>query len=558
MLPGKEAIASARITLVEPRAPHYHVFSSVRLPRLGLVTLATELARRGHQARVWCQAFGEVPAFELLRSDLVGLSVTTSTAPEAYRLARLLRHQGVTVVLGGPHVTFLPEEGLEVADYVLRGEAEATLSALVDCLTRGEDWRWVPGLSYREGGSCVHNPLPPPVEPDALARPDLGVLQNAGRLSLHPMLTSRGCPHECTFCGVTAMFGRRYRFRAAEAVVAELAACRGRRVFFYDDNFTASPSRAREILRLALERRAVPRAWMAQVRVEAARDAELLRLMARTNCRMVHVGLESVNPGTLRSFRKGQGVEDVRHCIRAFHRHGIAVHGMFVLGGDEDTVETVEETVAFARAERLDTAQFMVLTPLPGTTLFADLERQGRLLTRDWSRYDGHHVVHLPARMTPQELQAATVRAFARFYGLGNAFLDFLTGRPGAAGYKLMGRYILGRWLAHHPDLEAAVGPAPRRRFRLEGLLDAETLARLTAELRTALRAGQRQLEIQLADLELPSEQTFGRLIRFLDGLAARPGVSVRLLGLGARLENMVMAMLARLPRFDCVRPDEA
>ncbi|MDQ7793709.1 MAG: radical SAM protein [bacterium] len=547
-----------KITLVEPRAPDYHVFSMVRLPRLGLVGLATVLRSQGYDCRVWCQSIQEVPAFELLSSDLVGISVTTSTAPEAYRLGRLLRHRGVSVVLGGPHVTFLPEEGLAAADFVLRGEADDTFPALVRCLAEGADFRETPGLSYHWNGGMVHNPLPPPVDLERLPRPDLGVLANSGRLKLHPVMTSRGCPHACTFCAVTALFGRRCRFRSVTQVVEEVEVFRGRRVFFYDDNFTASPARTKEILRLMIARRAVPRAWMAQIRVEATRDKELLQLMSRTNCRMAQVGFESVNPRTLQEFQKGQGVADIRACIKALHRHGIGVHGMFVLGSDEDTEQTAGETVAFAREEGIDTAQFLVLTPIPGTQLFADLERQGRLLTRDWSLYDGHHVVYQPARMTPEALQNGVMRAFSQFYGLGPILQDLVTLRVATAGYKLVGRHILGRWLAHHPDLAQAIGSRKSRRFHLEGFLDRSTFRQLVHDLKASLARGQHRLDIHLANLQLPSERTFRRLVRFLDRVAARPGISIRLIGVSSRLEAMIAAGLSNLPRFDCVWPDEA
>ena len=547
-----------KITLVEPKAPDFHVFSSVRLPRLGLVGLATILRQAGYECRVWCQAFGEVPAFELLSSDLVGISVTTSTAPEAYRLARQLRHRGVTVVLGGPHVTFLPEEGLNAADFVLRGEADETFLELVRRLESDRDCRDVPGLSYREGGHAIHNPLPSRPDLDHLPMPDLTVLANAGQLNLHPMITSRGCPHHCTFCAVTPLFGREYRHAATPRVMEALEALRGKRIFFYDDNFTASIGRTKDLLRQMLSTRVLPRAWMAQIRVDAARDPELLQLMARTNCRMAHVGFESINPKTLREFRKGQGVEDIRQCIQSLHRHGIAVHGMFVLGGDEDTLSVVEDTVDFAREERIDTAQFLVLTPIPGTALFADLERAGRLLTRDWSRYDGHHVVYQPAKMSPEDLQAAVVRAFTRFYGLGNVFRDVFGGRLSSASYKLMGHHILKRWLDHHPDLGDTVGSPSRGRFRVEGRLDSLTLRKLSGDLRAALRRGQARLDIHLADVQLPSEDTLRRLLRLLDRLAARPGVSVRLFGVTGRLETIIANLLHNLPRFDCVRPGEA
>ena len=137
-----------KVILIEPAPPRRHVFSAARLPRLGMVSMATTLVRQGYEAGVWCQQWAMPSLFELLTADLVGIGMTTSTAPEGYRLARLLRRHGVPVVLGGPHVTFLPEEGLQHADYVVRGEADRTFPALVGALLRNEgDPRAVPGTS---------------------------------------------------------------------------------------------------------------------------------------------------------------------------------------------------------------------------------------------------------------------------------------------------------------------------------------------------------------------------------------------------------------------------
>ena len=169
--------------------------------------------------------------------------------------------------------------------------------------------------------------------------------------------------------------------------------------------------------------------WGAQVRVEASRDPEMLELMRRSGGDMVYVGLESINPDTLAAFNKQQSVEDVGECVRRFHEYGIRVHGMFVFGGEGDTVQTIRDTVDFALDSRIDSVQFLTLTPLPGTPLFQQLEAEGRLLTRQWDLYDGHHAVFQPAQMSPDQLQSETITAFKRFYAFRNIFKNvFVTG----------------------------------------------------------------------------------------------------------------------------------
>jgi hypothetical protein len=186
-------------------------------------------------------------------------------------------------------------------------------------------------------------------------------------------------------------------------------------IFFCDDNFTAKPERTKELLR-RMKKENFYINWSAQVRVEAARDEELLRLMAKTKCFSVYVGLESVNPKTLELYNKHQTVNDVRECVKSFQRHGIHVHGMFVLGSDADEVKTIKETEQFAKQTRIDSVQFLVLTPIPGTRLYDQLESEGRIFNKDWSYYDGANVVYEPKRMTAYELQYEAFQAMGRFY----------------------------------------------------------------------------------------------------------------------------------------------
>jgi len=170
-------------------------------------------------------------------------------------------------------------------------------------------------------------------------------------------------------------------------------------------------------LRLMITRDlAVP--WQAQVRADATRDDELLDLMRRSGCRRVALGLESIDQATLDGFDKSQTVEDVVHAVGRLHQHGIACHGMFVLGADTDSARTVRDTVDFALAHGIDTLMLNILTPAPGTKQFADMEAEGRIFERDWRLYDGQHVVFTPQRLRPTDLQTDVLAGYARFYSL--------------------------------------------------------------------------------------------------------------------------------------------
>ena len=413
-----------KIVLIEPQSKEDHVYKHVRMPRLGLPILGTQLQEEGYRVKFYLGTGDTLPWEEILTADLVGISTTTATCREAYQIAGLLRAENIPVVIGGIHATFLPDEAIRFADYVMKGEAEYSFLPLVRAVERGEKPAEIPGVSYWNNGKVIHNDiLMEKVNMDTLPIPDITMLERSDKLRSTPVMTSRGCPFNCTFCCVTQMFGRRYRFRCNESVLKELSRYPGKHIFFCDDNFVANSEHSKELMREMINREDIKiRSWGAQVRAEAAFDQELLDLMCQSGCTIVYIGFESVNPETLKGYNKQQTVEEIREAINLFHKRGIRIHGMFVLGGKVDTAETVRETATFAVDARIDTVQFMILTPMPGTPLFEQLEQEGRILSYDWSLYDGHHTVFTPLSMTPEELQRETVKALKEIYSLKNIF----------------------------------------------------------------------------------------------------------------------------------------
>ena len=437
------------IVLIEPQCRQGHVYSMVTMPRLGLPILGTQLEAEGYNVDLYLGRTDNLSWEKILQADLIGISLTSSTSREGYLMADFLRSHGKTVVIGGIHATFLPDEALDHADYVVRGEADFTFLQLVRAVSEGEEHIDLPGISYHKANQeVIHNPLSTEiVDVNDLPIPDLSLFRQK-KLDAIPVMTSRGCPYNCTFCSVTKMFGHQYRFRSKELVLRELSQYQGKNVFFCDDNFTADIERSKDLLYSMLDQDIRLKEWYAQVRVEASRDEELVKLMKKAGCQTVFIGLESINPATLKAYNKHQTVEDIKECVRLFHDQKIKVHGMFVLGGDDDTVETVRETVDFALEARVDSVQFMILTPLPGTPLFENLEKEGRILTKDWELYDGHHVVHQPAKMSPETLQVEVTKAFERFYSIRNIFKNhFLTGYQ-SSFYRMMGWWLTRRFIS--------------------------------------------------------------------------------------------------------------
>ncbi len=438
-------MSSFRIALVESGASSTHIFSRTYLPRTGIPTLGAVLKEKGFACDIWFETMAPVPQNLLRTYDIVGIGSTSSTIPQAYRLADAMKGKGPIVVMGGPHVTFMPDEALNHCDYVVMGEGEGTLPALVAALESKGSLEHIKGLAFRSADGSVHRTgKADPVDFPRLPSPDYSLCKEISPRKIPPIITtSRGCPHDCTFCSVTTMFGKKYRFKEIDQVIAELQPVLTRSVCFGDDNFFAHPVRTKALLRAMIERDSVPLRWSGEMAVRAGLDEELLDLMAATHCRIVYVGIESVNPETLKSYGKAHQFEATARCIDNLHRYGIGIHGMFVVDLD-DTPETIEKIVDYAIETDIDTIQICSLTPFPGTE--AHRKHGARLLHNDWQYFDGMHVVARPTRCTAYELQTGIVDSLKRFYSPLRVFSSYRRNRGWRVKYRAGGHVLINRW----------------------------------------------------------------------------------------------------------------
>ncbi len=243
------------------------------------------------------------------------------------------------------------------------------------------------------------------------------------------------------------MFGRKFRYRSINHILGELNQYDASQfgLFFYDDNFTAQRSRAKDLLNEMIKRNYGFR-WSTQVRVDIAKDPELLDLMVQAGCSTLYIGFESVDPNALQEMHKSQTVADIIFAIREIRKRKIHIHGMFVFGFDADTPRTVRATTRFAIHHKIDTVQFLILTPFPGTEFYQKVKSEGRLYDIRWDEYDAHHVKFQPAHFSPWRLQLAQIRAHAQFYRFRRVFGRLVRGRLRAFLIGIYANLLNKRW----------------------------------------------------------------------------------------------------------------
>jgi radical SAM superfamily enzyme YgiQ (UPF0313 family) len=391
-----------RVVLIAPAAPSYiwrKKRAAFTIPPMALPLLAS-FTPREFDLRLVDEAVEDIDLN--LDADLVGLSLITASAVNGYALADHFRSRGIPVVVGGVHPSMVPEEALRHSDSVVIGEAEHLWPQVLEDATRGNLQR-----IYQEDFFFPLEALPPP-------RWDL--LRAKRYFIPRTVQTSRGCPVGCSFCSVSAFFGRNTRFRPIPQVLDEIRAHNRRLLLFVDDDIAGNQDYAKELFAALIPLR---KKWIGQSALTIADDSELLDLAARSGCIGLLVGFESVSPDVLRSIGKKVHLRRrYEESIRKIHARRIHIQGSFIFGFDGDTPDTIQSTVKFAKENRLTGVNYCHLTPFPGTRLFENLEKEGRLFHRDWSRYDRQNIVFQPRHFQPQELQNWIFWAYRQTYNV--------------------------------------------------------------------------------------------------------------------------------------------
>ena len=391
-------VAMVLPALIEASGPGWRPIKYSLFPPLGLATLAGYLDP-GDDVVIQDEHVEDLDLDD--DPDLVVIQVYITSAKRAYAIADEYRRRGVYVAMGGLHVTSLPDEAAQHADSVFLGPGEDTWPRFLDDFRARRPRRRYESTVRTLAGV-------PPVRRDLIRR-ELYLCPNS-------IVVSRGCPHHCDFCYKDAFFdgGRGFYTQSVDAALSEIDRLPGRHVYFLDDHLLGRPRFARELF---AGMRGMGRLWQAASTVDAVTRPGLLEDAAAAGMRSVFVGFETLSSNNLTGYGKQHNrARDYEVAVRRIHDQGVMVNGSFVFGLDHDDSAVFDRTVEWAISVGIETATFHILTPYPGTKLFAKLESENRIVHRDWDRYTTRDVVYRPRGLTPEQLLDGYRRAYHDFY----------------------------------------------------------------------------------------------------------------------------------------------
>jgi radical SAM superfamily enzyme YgiQ (UPF0313 family) len=402
--PDRKRVKLILPALTEATSPYWRPIKYSLFPPLGLATLA------GYLDPEWEISLQDEHVEKLDLEDwpdLVMIQVYITNAYRAYQIADHYRGRGAYVLLGGLHVTSLPEEAARHADTIFLGPGEDTFPQFLKDYDAG-----APQRRYASSVRTLRGM--PPIRRD--------LIQRRRYLVPNSIVVSRGCPHHCTFCYKDAFFtgGRSFYTQLVDEALAEIDRLPGRHLYFLDDHLLGDPRFARELFR---GMRGMGRVFQAAATVDSILRDDLIEEAAAAGLRSLFVGFETLSNNNLAEAGKRQNLgRSYREVVRRLDNLGIMINGSFVFGLDDDEGDVFDRTVDWAVRSGITTATFHILTPYPGTALFQEMERQNRITIRNWDLYDTRNVVYKPLRLSPEELKRGYDHAYASFYRWGSIF----------------------------------------------------------------------------------------------------------------------------------------
>jgi len=402
-------------------------------PPLGLAYLAS-MVRDDHDVRIIDSDILNYSLDDVRRElksfypDVVGITSATPSIYEAYKVAEIAKkvNENCKVIMGGPHVSFLPEETLiecKNVDIIVRGEGEETIRELMHAIESNKPLRNVKGITFRKGDAILSTENRPFIKNiDKIPFPSFDLLPTrkyqVQGVRYSAMISSRGCPFGCSFCASSRLFGRCWRGRSPENVLEEIKILYEKykigNIEFMDDTFTLNQKRAEKICDLIINE-GLDISWGASSRVDTI-SRRLAEKMKKAGCWIIFLGIESASQKILNQIGKKISISQIRRAVKILKDAGIQILGSFILGFPDETLRSAEETIAFAKRLDLDYAQFSILTPYPGTPLYDYADKQGLLTTKNWSKYTATEPIMKLKNLTTKQIKWLFEKAYVTFY----------------------------------------------------------------------------------------------------------------------------------------------
>ena len=414
-----ETVKIKKIIFIEPSINDPAWINRKMVPSLGPVILATILQQHGYTAYCYSETQTKLNWKDILTADIIGININTHNSTRGYELADYIRSQKmIPVIFGGIHASLAYEEAINHCDYLIRGEAEEALLLLIKAL-ESETIPEFEGIVFRENSQII--------KIGGLARsdnintvPDRNLLKGfKWQARIYPFIwatvyASRGCPYNCNFCCIIKMYGKKQRTRSVESVITEIKnSLQFHRIPFLgtipdliwicDDNFAEDRIWAISILKEII-RQKIKVKLVLQARINIASDREMLRLMHKAGVFRLYIGIETLDDTALKFYQKESSLDKIKKSIKIIQKHRISVHGLFVFGDDFCKTGLHKKVIDFTLEQNLSGVLLQSLYLIPGTELFQRMDKQNRLITKDWSKYRGL-VINYPKKIRPSQLQ---------------------------------------------------------------------------------------------------------------------------------------------------------
>lgn len=390
------------IKLIQPKMRKRPMDTDIKThmsPPLGLYTIAN-MFRSEHRVSVENENTGMIDYSD--NPDIIGISVTVDTLPQAAAIAKRFKKANIPVVAGGIHITtafeFIPKDCFDV---LCIGAAELTWRDIITDLEHGE---------LKPVYKCQRK-----LSGEDIVSPAYDMIKNNSYLYCNIIHTSRGCPYRCDFC-YNSSAERCYVNRSIDDVISDIKAVRKRHIMFIDDNFAGNPAWTAKFLKRI---KPMKLKWNAAVSIDIAKRPKLLALMRESGCMSLFIGFESINEKSVNGVHKVQNrTTDYSKAVKIIHSNGIMINASFVFGLDSDTPDVFEKTLEWVTRNKIETVTSHILTPYPGTKLYDDMLKSGRIIKTDLSLYNTANVVFKPANMTPKQLYNGYLWIYKSIYSL--------------------------------------------------------------------------------------------------------------------------------------------